>query len=169
MSKKFTGITSAGSAIPVYDKDAHSALEQKLDTSAFSSVSGDFLTEVPESAVSGFATHEEVESATSGKADTSGVVDYSYKPSTDAVHASFNSLVNVEGIFGKSDSNFFISPSSVLQVPKIITAAAGGLTAGNLTANENGISGGSASTSYSGSAAGAFRIYHKTYCNGKSR
>ena len=23
MSKKFTGITSAGSAIPVYDKDAH--------------------------------------------------------------------------------------------------------------------------------------------------
>ena len=73
MSKKFTGITSAGSAIPVYDKDAHSALEQKLDTSAFSSVSGDFLTEVPESAVSGFATHEEVESATSGKMDVSGL------------------------------------------------------------------------------------------------
>lgn len=154
MSKKFTGITSAGSAIPVYDKDAHSALEQKLDTSAFSSVSGEFatiddvvaavsgkadtsaipsldgyateewvgeqgyltevpdeyaktsavedmvsaasadlysaigdkldtssfadvsgtfLTEVPESAVSGFATHEEVDEATSGKMDVSGL------------------------------------------------------------------------------------------------
>lgn len=34
MSNKFTGITSAGSAIPVYDKDAHSALSQKLDTTA---------------------------------------------------------------------------------------------------------------------------------------
>ena len=61
MSKKFTGITSAGSAIPVYDKDAHSALGQKLDLTAFSSVSGDF------------ATHTEVESATSGKADTSAI------------------------------------------------------------------------------------------------
>lgn len=48
MSNKFTGITSAGSAIPVYDKDAHNALGQKLDTSAFSSISGDFLTEVPD-------------------------------------------------------------------------------------------------------------------------
>jgi len=93
MSNKFTGITSAGSAIPVYDKDAHEALSAKLDTSAFddaiaSAVSGKadtsaipsldgyatqewvgeqgYLTEVPESAVSGFATHEEVESATSG-------------------------------------------------------------------------------------------------------
>lgn len=44
MAKKFTGITSAGSAIPVYDKDAHNALGQKLDTSAFSSVSGEFAT-----------------------------------------------------------------------------------------------------------------------------
>ena len=93
MSNKFTGITSAGSAIPVYDKDAHSALEQKLDTSAFSSVSGNFLTEVPESAVSGFATHEEVESATSGKADTSGVVDYTDKPSANAIYASGNQFV----------------------------------------------------------------------------
>ena len=126
MSKKFTGITSAGSAIPVYDKDAHSALEQKLDTSAFSSVSGEFatvddvvaavsgkadtsaipsldgyatqewvgeqgyLTEVPESAVSGFATHEEVESATSGKMNIADMTAYqtvedmsAYQPSGD--------------------------------------------------------------------------------------
>lgn len=61
MSKKFTGITSAGSAIPVYDKDAHSALEQKLDTSAFSSVSGEF------------ATIDDVVAAVSGKADTSAI------------------------------------------------------------------------------------------------
>jgi len=61
MSKKFTGITSAGSAIPVYDKDAHSALEQKLDTSAFSSVSGEF------------ATVDDVVAAVSGKADTSAI------------------------------------------------------------------------------------------------
>ena len=61
MSKKFTGITSAGSAIPVYDKDAHSALEQKLDISAFSSVSGEF------------ATVDDVVAAVSGKADTSAI------------------------------------------------------------------------------------------------
>jgi len=61
MSKKFTGITSAGSAIPVYDKDAHSALSAKLDTSAFSSVSGEF------------ATVDDVVAAVSGKADTSAI------------------------------------------------------------------------------------------------
>jgi len=61
MSNKFTGITSAGSAIPVYDKDAHSALSAKLDTSAFSSVSGEF------------ATVDDVVAAVSGKADTSAI------------------------------------------------------------------------------------------------
>lgn len=61
MSNKFTGITSAGSAIPVYDKDAHEALSSKLDTSAFSSVSGEF------------ATVDDVVAAVSGKADTSAI------------------------------------------------------------------------------------------------
>ena len=61
MSKKFTGITSAGSAIPVYDKDAHEALSSKLDTTAFSSVSGEF------------ATVDDVVAAVSGKADTSAI------------------------------------------------------------------------------------------------
>lgn len=163
MSNKFTGITSAGSAIPVYDKDAHSALEQKLDTSAFSSVSGSFLTEVPESAVSGFATHEEVESATSGKANTSRVLDYFDKPSANAVYAAYNTLSNVEEIYGKADSNFYIVPSSILQVPEIITATTGRLSAGNLTADEYGIRGGRTRTSYSGSADGAFRIYASQY------
>ena len=53
MSKKFTGITSAGSAIPVYDKDAHEALSAKLDTSALD---------------------DAITSAVSGKADTSALV-----------------------------------------------------------------------------------------------
>jgi hypothetical protein len=61
MSNKFTGITSAGSAIPVYDKDAHEALSSKLDTTAFSSVSGEF------------ATVDDVVAAVSGKADTSAI------------------------------------------------------------------------------------------------
>ena len=74
MSKKFTGVHSGGQNIPVYDKDAHSAIEQKLDTSAFQSVSGNFLTAVPESALSGYATKEYASSAAnaaaSGKLDT---------------------------------------------------------------------------------------------------
>ena len=190
MSKKFTGITSAGSAIPVYDKDAHSALEQKLDTSAFSSVSGEFatvddvvaavsgkadtsaipsldgyateewvgeqgyLTEVPESAVSGFATHEEVQSATSGKADWSGVIEYRNKPSANAIYADGNTLTNVGQIVGSG--NFYIVPSAVLQVPNIITATTGGLTARGLTSNSgygltaNGL------TAYDHSAYGGF-------------
>lgn len=61
MSNKFTGITSAGSAIPVYDKDAHEALSSKLDTTAFSSVSGEF------------ATVDDVVAAVSGKADTTAI------------------------------------------------------------------------------------------------
>ena len=74
MSKKFTGVHSGGQNIPVYDKDAHSAIEQKLNTSAFQSVSGNFLTAVPESALSGYATKEYASSAAnaaaSGKLDT---------------------------------------------------------------------------------------------------
>lgn len=74
MSKKFTGVHSGGQNIPVYDKDAHSAIEQKLDTSAFQSVSGNFLTAVPDT----YATKDYAEdvassaanAAASGKLDT---------------------------------------------------------------------------------------------------
>lgn len=62
MSNKFTGITSAGEFIPVWDKAAHSALNDKLDKSASgnfypmeSNPSG-YLTEVPASAISGTST-----------------------------------------------------------------------------------------------------------------
>jgi hypothetical protein len=65
MSKKFTGVHSGGQNIPVYDKDAHSAIEQKLNTSAFQSVSGNFLTAVPDA----YATKEYVAAAASGKLD----------------------------------------------------------------------------------------------------
>ena len=85
MSNKFTGITSGGDNIPVYDKAAHQALSAKLDASALApAISGKadtsaipsldgyatqqwvgeqgYLTAVPE----GYATTEDVISATSG-------------------------------------------------------------------------------------------------------
>ena len=118
MSNKFTGITSGGQEIPVYDKsalhDAYSAgnnigingnvisvtgrkslavqsplsaevsgnsviisldesaidVSSKLDTSAFAEVSGSFLTSGD---LDGYATEGFVESAVSGKADTSAI------------------------------------------------------------------------------------------------
>ena len=193
MSKKFTGITSAGSAIPVYDKDAHSALEQKLDTSAFSSVSGEFatvddvvaavsgkadtsaipsldgyatqewvgeqgyLTEVPESAVSGFATHEEVESATSGKLDASASGSLPYVRYTSA-----DSAVNAPGAmsyYRDGGDRFFKVNDLIDAYDNVNNAGAGHIKTPNFTANAYGVSGGRTSTGYSGSAAGAFRIY----------
>lgn len=113
MSNKFTGITSAGEFIPVWDKAAHSALNDKLDKSASgnfypmeSNPSG-YLTEVPASAISGkadkselsnyqpasamtgyapagdYATKTEVQSATSGKLDASTFNSYSAAHSAD--------------------------------------------------------------------------------------
>ena len=69
MSKKFTGVHSGGQNIPVYDKDAHSAIEQKLDTSAFQSVSGNFLTAIPDA----YATKDYADSAAAAAA--SGKLD----------------------------------------------------------------------------------------------
>ena len=89
MSNKFTGITSAGSAIPVYDKDAHSALEQKLDKSAFSSVSGEF------------ATVDDVVAAVSGKADTSAAV-----PIVDSLSSLVNNTDYV-GLAADREGNFY--------------------------------------------------------------
>lgn len=66
MSKKFTGITSAGSAIPVYDKDAHEALSGKLDTSALD---------------------DAITSAVSGKQDTL-TFDYNADSAISAINGS---------------------------------------------------------------------------------
>ena len=95
MSKKFTGITSAGSAIPVYDKDAHSALQNKADVSAIPSLDGyateqwvgeqGYLTAVPE----GYATSADIISATSG-----------LQPSGD--YASATALANYQPVSAMS-------------------------------------------------------------------
>ena len=69
MSKKFTGVYSGGQNIPVYDKDAHSAIEQKLDTSAFQSVSGNFLTAVPDAYATKEYANSAANAAASGKLD----------------------------------------------------------------------------------------------------
>ena len=46
------------------------------EISAYQANSGSYLTAVPESAISGFATHEEVESATSGKMNIADMTAY---------------------------------------------------------------------------------------------
>jgi len=200
MSKKFTGITSAGSAIPVYDKDAHEALSAKLDTTALApaieaAVSGKadssaipsldgyatqewvgeqgYLTEVPESAVSGFATHEEVESATSGKADTSDVVEYRSKPESGAIYASANTLLNVNAIGGESIN----VQSAQLYINGIILATSGYLTAAGLTSDTdsawggftaNGLTANPAGLTASGLSAGADSAWGGFSANGIS-
>ena len=110
------------------------------------------MTEVPESAVSGFATHEEVESATSGAFPSSGVNSLSSnilntatgimvtyhgtKPDENAaIYAAGNTLHNVNSI-GGSDLNV---QSAQLFLRGTITAQSAGLTAGNLTANSFGL------------------------------
>jgi len=84
MSNKFTGITSAGSAIPVYDKDAHSALAQKLDTAVYSAASGNFLTAIPDEYAKTSAVEDMVSAASAdlntaigNKLDTSSFADVS--------------------------------------------------------------------------------------------
>jgi len=118
MSKKFTGITSAGSAIPVYDKDAHSALGQKLDTSAFSSVSGEF------------ATVDDVVAAVSGKADTANIIYYDGKPSANPIYAYSNEFYGVDSIVGSGVS----IDRSNLYLSGTVTASTGGFTANGISA-----------------------------------
>ena len=80
MSKKFTGITSAGSAIPVYDKDAHSALQNKADVSALTAYQpvGDYYSA---SNPSGFLTAVPAEYATSGDLeDLSTAIAETFQP-----------------------------------------------------------------------------------------
>lgn len=99
-----------------------------------------------------YATLEDVESATSALFPNSAVtplvksiytgifantVNYKSKPSADEIYADANTLVNVGQIVGLNHSNFYIVPSSILQVPKIITAYNNGLTAGVLTADSS--------------------------------
>ena len=117
---------------------AHQDISNKLDSSAFSSVSGDFLTtsfSIPES-----ATWNEV----SAKVDTtaliptidSNTISYSAKPTEDPIYASGNDLKNVGSIQGKSD--LAIVPNAVLQVPNVITATNGVIQVPNAITATNG-------------------------------
>jgi len=127
---------------------AHQDISYKLDESAFADVSGTFLT--AHQSLDGYATVEDVESATSGLFPNSAVsplvsnimanvVNYSEKPTTTPIYASYNTLANVGQIVNQS--GLYIVPSSVLQVPKIIYAANGHIdAAGVLTADSiNGL------------------------------
>ena len=127
---------------------AHQDISYKLDESAFADVSGTFLT--AHQSLDGYATVEDVESATSGLFPSSAVsplvsnimanvVNYSDKPTTTPIYASYNTLGNVGQIVNQSGLS--IIPSSVLQVPNVITAVPNyGLTAGGvLTADYNGL------------------------------
>lgn len=69
----------------------------------------------------------------------SNTVEYRQKPSANAIEANGNTLVNVGQIVGSSNSNFFIVPSGVLQVPNIITAATGYIHTPILSANNIGL------------------------------
>ena len=110
-----------------------------------------------------YATHNDVESATSGLLPQSAVngifnsvfantVMYSNKPTANEIYASNNDLVNVGKIIGQDGSNFYIVPSGVLQIPNIITAAPDGLTANGLFTH----------TSYGFSANGITAAYYNS-------
>ena len=80
------------------------------------------------------AIEQMIESATSGKADTSHVIEYRYTPDSDPIYASFGSLVNVNRIYGSAlDIN-----SGVLWVSGIVNAAAGSFEAAGLNAGNGG-------------------------------
>ena len=134
---------------------AHQDISYKLDESAFANVSGTFLT--AHQSLDGYATVEDVESATSGLFPSSAVsqlansimnsvigntITYNSKPSDNAIEANGTSLVNVGQIFGSPNSQFYITPSSVLQVPNIITANTLGLTANGISAYSDSAWGG---------------------------
>ena len=149
---------------------AHQDISNKLDTTAFSTVSSDFITAIPSeyvtentlqsglsskldstafSTVSGdYATKEDIESATQNLVPDSvlnqaindvystlynSYVSYGYKPTSNAIAAYANQLVNVNSING---SQLSISTSE-FYVRRIITANPYGFTAFGVSANNN--------------------------------
>ena len=96
----------------------------KLDESAFADVSGTFLT--AHQSLDGYATVEDVESATSGKADTSGVVDYFDKPeigdpgsvwaSGGKLHAGYTAEAAYLYAYGNSQNFTEFSPTQILTI-----------------------------------------------------
>ncbi len=149
---------------------AHQDISNKLDKTAFSTVSGNFLTAVPSeyvtentlqsglsskldstafSTVSGdYATQEDIESATQNLVSDSvlnqtinnvystlynSYVSYSNKPTSNAIAAYANQLVNVNSINGSQLS----IGTAEFDVRGIITANPYGFTAFGVSANNN--------------------------------
>jgi len=123
---------------------AHQDISYKLDESAFADVSGTFLT--AHQSLDGYATVEDVESATSGLFPNSAVsplvndimanvVYYSEKPTTSPIYASYNTLGNVNAIGG---SAIAINTSN-LYVSGIVTGTNVGFTANGISAGNNRI------------------------------
>jgi len=113
MSNKFTGITSAGSAIPVYDKDAHSALSQKLDTTA--------LAPAIEAAVSGKQDAGDYYSATNPSGFISSVPE-TYLQNSDLT-VNEGKITEISGI----------PLSAGDELPEIVTQAADLVSANSAT------------------------------------
>lgn len=97
-------------------------ISNKLDESAFADVSGTFLT--AHQSLDGYATVEDVESATSGKAYTSGVIDYFNKPvdvgsiesvwaSGGKLHAGYTAEAAYLYAYGNSENFTEVSPTQI--------------------------------------------------------
>ncbi len=150
-------------------------INNKLDESAFSQVSGDFLTAAPsDMATTGdvaelaqtisetyqvkgdYATVKDVESATSGKADTSGVIDYFNKPvnvdmyesvwaSGGKLHAGYTAEAAYLYAYGNSENFTEVSPTQIwtksgnnntINIQKL-SATSNGFTAAGIEIGQN--------------------------------
>ena len=136
-------------------------INNKLDDSAFADVSGTFLT--AHQSLDGYATVEDVKSATSGKADTSGVVDYFDKPeigdpgsvwaSGGKLHAGYTAEAAYLYAYGNSQNFTEFSPTQIFTISENkktiditkLSATTTGFTAAGIEIGQNKveISGGS--------------------------
>lgn len=137
-------------------------INNKLDESAFADVSSTFLT--AHQSLDGYATVEDVKSATSGKADKSGVVDYFDKPveiggyesvwaSGGKLHAGYTAEAAYLYAYGNSENFTEVSPTQIwtksgnkktIDITKL-SATTNGFTAAGIEIEQNKveISGGS--------------------------
>jgi len=129
MSKKFTGITSAGSAIPVYDKDAHSALDQKLDTAVYSAASGNFLTAVPDEYAKTSAVEDMVSAASAdlntaigNKLDTSSFADVSGSFLTEVPESAVSGFATHEEVESATSGKMNIADMTAYQTVEDMSA-----------------------------------------------
>jgi hypothetical protein len=129
MSNKFTGITSAGSAIPVYDKDAHSALSQKLDIAVYSAASGNFLTAVPDEYAKTSAVEDMVSAASAdlntaigNKLDTSSFADVSGSFLTEVPESAVSGFATHEEVESATSGKMNIADMTAYQTVEDMSA-----------------------------------------------